>query len=214
MTKAGIPLLTQRIDAALNAMRIGTPVLLFDDDDRENEADLVVAADRVTHDTMARLIRDCCGIVCLCLDDALIRKLDLPPMVARNECSHGTAFTVSIDARRGISTGVSAADRVATVRAAIAPAARPEDLVRPGHVFPLRAAPGGVLARTGHTEGAVDLARLAGLTPAAVICELMTKDGAMLRGKLAKAYARRNGFPCLTIKELVRHRTQPTARAA
>lgn len=214
MTKAGIPLLTQRIDAAVNAMRIGTLVLLFDDDDRENEADLVIAADCITQDTMARLIRDCCGIVCLCLDDALIRKLDLPPMVAKNECSHGTAFTVSVDARRGISTGVSAADRVTTIRAAIAANSRPEDLVRPGHIFPLRAAPGGVLARIGHTEGAVDLAILAGLTPAAVICELMTKDGDLLRGKPAKAYARRNGFPCLTIKELVRYRLQTTARAA
>ena len=214
MTLAGIPLLTQRVDAAVSAMRIGTPVLLFDDDDRENEADLVIAAEHINHDTMARLIRDCCGIVCLCLDDSLIRKLDLPPMVARNECSHGTAFTVSIDARRGISTGVSAADRVTTIRAAIADTARPEDLVRPGHIFPLRAAPGGVLARIGHTEGTVDLAVLAGLKPAVAICELMTKGGALLRGKPAKAYARRNGFPCLTIKELVRYRMQTSSRAA
>ena len=214
MTLAGIPLLTQRVDAAVNAMRIGTPVLLFDDDNRENEADLVIAAEHINHATMARLIRDCCGIVCLCLDDALIRKLDLPPMVARNECSHGTAFTVSIDARRGISTGVSAADRVTTIRAAITAAARPEDLVRPGHIFPLRAAPGGVLARIGHTEGAVDLAILAGLTPASVICELMTKDGALLRGKPAKAYARRNGFPTLTIAELIRYRQGLATQAA
>ena len=206
-------LLSTRTEAALTAMRAGLPVVLLDDDDRENEADLIAAAETLTRDVMARLIRDCSGIVCLCLDDATVRRLDLPPMAARNECRHGTAFTVSIDARHGISTGVSAADRLATVRAAIADAARPVDLVRPGHMFPLRAHRGGVLARRGHTEGAVDLARLAGLKPAAVLVELMTRDGEMLRSKAAKHYARRNGIPVLTIAELVAFR-QGTARDA
>jgi 3,4-dihydroxy 2-butanone 4-phosphate synthase len=206
-------LLNQRIDAAIAAMRAGIPAVMLDDHDRENEADLVVAAETMTRDVMARLIRDTSGIVCLCLDDETVRRLDLPPMVARNECKNGTAFTVSIDARHGISTGVSAADRLVTVRAAISERATPSDLIRPGHVFPLRASPGGVLVRRGHTEGSVDLARLAGLKPAAVICELMTKDGEMLRSKAAKSYARRHGFPVLTIAELVAYRTE-TERAA
>jgi 3,4-dihydroxy 2-butanone 4-phosphate synthase len=199
-------LLTKRIEACLTALRAGLPVVLLDDDDRENEADLIAAAETLTRDVMARLIRDCSGIVCLCLDDEAVRRLDLPPMAARNECRHGTAFTVSIDARHGITTGVSAADRLATVRATIADDAKPTDLVRPGHIFPLKASPGGVLTRRGHTEGAVDLARLAGLKPAAVLCELMTKDGEMLRSKAAKNYGRRHGLPVLTIAELVAFR--------
>jgi 3,4-dihydroxy 2-butanone 4-phosphate synthase len=206
-------LLNQRIEAAIAAMRAGIPVVMLDDHDRENEADLVVAAETLTRDVMARMIHDTSGIVCLCLEDETVRRLDLPPMAARNECRNGTAFTVSIDARHGISTGVSAADRLVTVRAAIAEHAKPADLIRPGHIFPLRANPGGVLARRGHTEGSVDLARLAGLKPAAVLAELMTKDGEMLRSKAAKSYARRHGFPVLTIAELVAYRTE-TERAA
>jgi 3,4-dihydroxy 2-butanone 4-phosphate synthase len=195
-----------RLRRSIEAMRNGTPVLLCDDDDREDEADLVVAAERITVPAMALLIRECAGIVCLCLPDELLRPLDLPPMVLHNECSHGTAFTVSIDARQGISTGVSAADRVATVRAAIADNAQPGDLVRPGHVFPLRARPGGVLARRGHTEGAVDLSRLAGLKPAAVICELMNADGSMARSAQVGRFARAHGLPMLRIAELVEWR--------
>ena len=207
-------LLNQRIDAAIAAMRAGIPVVMLDDHDRENEADLVLAADTLTRDVMARMIHDTSGIVCLCLDDETVRRLDLPPMVARNECKNGTAFTVSIDARHGVSTGVSAADRLVTVRATISERATPADLIRPGHIFPLRANPGGVLVRRGHTEGSVDLARLAGLKPAAVICELMTKDGEMLRSKAAKSYARRHGFPVLTIAELVAYRTEVERAAA
>lgn len=196
----------QRIAAVCTAMQSGLPIVLMDDDDRENEADLIAAAETLSHDVMARLIRDCSGIVCLCLDDARIRQLDLPPMVAENQSRYDTAFTISIEAKIGVTTGVSAADRLATVRAAIADHARPEDLARPGHVFPLRAQPGGVLTRRGHTEGAVDLAKLAGLKPAAVLCELMDRHGEMLRGLRAKAYARRNGFPLLTIAELAEYR--------
>jgi 3,4-dihydroxy 2-butanone 4-phosphate synthase len=195
-----------RVDAALDAMRQGRAVVLLDDDDREGEADLIVAAEHLTVPTMAMLIRECSGIVCLCLTDERVRALDLAPMVSRNESRYGTAFTVSIEAREGITTGVSAADRVTTIRAAIADDAEPDDLVRPGHVFPLRAVPGGVLARRGHTEGAVDLARLADLKPAAVLCELMNADGTMMRGAQVQRFAHRYGFPMLTIAELVDHR--------
>ena len=195
----------KRITAACDAMRAGLPVVLLDDETREDEADLIAAAETLSHDVMARLIRDCSGIVCLCLDESLVRQLDLPPMAAKNETRFGTAFTVSIEAKLGVTTGVSAADRLTTVRAAIADGARPDHLARPGHVFPLCAMPGGVLTRRGHTEGAVDLARLAGLKPAAVLCELMDRKGEMLRGKRAKAYARRNGFPVLTIADLAGH---------
>jgi 3,4-dihydroxy 2-butanone 4-phosphate synthase len=192
-----------RIDSALQAMRAGLPVILLDDDDRENEADLIVAADRLTVETMALLIRECSGIVCLCLAADAVRALELPPMALENGSRYGTAFTVSIEAREGVTTGVSAADRVTTIRAATAPGARPSDLVRPGHVFPLRATPGGVLARAGHTEGAVDLALLAGLRPAAVLCELMNPDGTMMRGAAIERFAAEHGFPILTIAELI-----------
>lgn len=203
-----------RLRIAVDAVRHGRPVVLVDDDERENEGDLIVAAERITVPTMAMLIRECSGIVCLCLDDAQIARLALPPMVARNESRNGTAFTVSIEAREGVSTGVSAADRVATIRAAIAPDAQPRDVVRPGHVFPLRAAPGGVLERRGHTEGAVELARLAGLRPAAVLCELMNEDGSMMRGAQLLAFSRERGCPMLTIEELAAWRRECEAVAA
>jgi len=205
-----------RIRIALDAIRHGRAVVLLDDDDRENEGDLIVAADRLTVPMMATLIRECSGIVCLCLPDEQLRRLALPPMVARNQSRYGTAFTVSIEAREGVTTGVSAADRVATIRAATAPDARPDDLVSPGHVFPLRAAPGGVLERRGHTEGAVELARLAGLQPAAVLCELMNEDGSMMRGDELVAFSRRHGYPMLTIEELVAYRRalEPEALSA
>ncbi|MBE2243643.1 MAG: 3,4-dihydroxy-2-butanone-4-phosphate synthase [Burkholderiaceae bacterium] len=195
--------LPPRIRFAVDAIRHGRAVVLQDDGERENEGDLVVAAERLTVPMMATLIRECSGIVCLCLEDAQLGRLALAPMVAKNQSRHGTAFTVSIEAREGVTTGVSAADRVATIRAAIAPGARPGDLVSPGHVFPLRAAPGGVLERRGHTEGAVELARLAGLRPAAVLCELMNADGSMMRGEALLAFSRAHGFPMLTIAELV-----------
>lgn len=157
------------VAAATAALRDGRAVVLLDDFDRENEGDLIVAAEAMDEAMMALFIRECSGIVCLCLDDARIRQLDLPPMVVRNESRHGTAFTVTIEAKEGVTTGVSAADRLTTIRTAIAPDATPADLARPGHVFPLRAHSRGVLGRRGHTEGSVDLARLAGFTPAAVL---------------------------------------------
>jgi 3,4-dihydroxy 2-butanone 4-phosphate synthase len=208
---AELPLLSTepvppRIAAALDALREGRAVVLQDDHDRENEADLIVAAERLTVETMALMIRECSGIVCLCLPDDTVRALDLPPMVAQNGSRHGTAFTVSIEARDGVSTGVSAADRVTTIRAAIADGAKPADIVRPGHVFPLRAVPGGVLARRGHTEGTVDLAILAGLKPAGVLCELMNPDGTMMRGAAVERFAAEHDMPMLTIAELAAFR--------
>ena len=195
-----------RIAAALAATRAGIPVILLDDFDRENEADLIVAAEKLTVETMALMIRECSGIVCLCLSADKVRELELPPMAIENGSRYGTPFTVSIEARHGVTTGVSAADRVTTVRAATALEAKPEDLVRPGHVFPLRATPGGVLSRAGHTEGSVDLARLAGLQPAAVLCELMNPDGTMMRGEQIEQFAEERGFPILTIAELIEWR--------
>ncbi len=200
--------LQARLAAAAQAMRDGRPVLLTDDGDREDEADLIVAADRLSEATMALLIRECSGIVCLCLPGATIDRLQLPPMAKTNASRYGTAFTVSIEARRGVATGVSAADRVTTVRAASAHDAKPGDLVSPGHVFPLRAADGGVLARRGHTEGAIELCDLAGLPRAAVLCELMNADGSMSRGPQVAAFAQRHGLPLLSIDDLVQWRLQ------
>lgn len=200
--------LEQRITRALDAMRAGIPVVLLDDFDRENEADLIVAAEKLTVPTMAMLIRECSGIVCLCLTSDAVRNLDLPPMVAQNDSPYGTPFTVSIEAREGVTTGVSAADRVATIRAATAPGAQASDLRKPGHVFPLRANPDGVLGRRGHTEGSVDLAILAGLQPAAVLCELMNPDGTMMRGAAIETFAALHGMPMLSIADLVAWRTR------
>jgi 3,4-dihydroxy 2-butanone 4-phosphate synthase len=203
-----------RLRIALDAIRHGRAVILLDDDDRENEGDLIVAADRITVPMMATLIRECSGIVCLCMTDAHLQRLALPPMVTNNGSRYGTAFTVSIEAREGVTTGVSAADRVTTILTAIAADATAADLVSPGHVFPLRAAPGGVLERRGHTEGAVELARLAGLQPAAVLCELMNEDGSMMRGDELVAFSRKHGYPMLTIDELVEYRSVNEAVAA
>jgi 3,4-dihydroxy 2-butanone 4-phosphate synthase len=203
-----------RIAAAIEATRTGTPVILLDDFDRENEADLIVAAEKLTVESMALMIRECSGIVCLCLSDEKVRALELPPMAADNGSRYGTPFTVSIEAREGVTTGVSAQDRVTTIRTAIAASAKPSDLVRPGHVFPLRANPAGVLARAGHTEGSVDLSIMAGLQPAAVLCELMNEDGTMMRGEAIEAFARARGFTILTIAEMIEWRTRSQQKAA
>ncbi|STR45457.1 3,4-dihydroxy-2-butanone-4-phosphate synthase [Iodobacter fluviatilis] len=197
-----------RFKQALADMRQGRPVLLMDDFDRENEADLIVAAEKITDRSMAQMIRDGSGIVCLCLTDEALQHLQLPPMVTDNQSRFSTAFTVSIEARHGVTTGVSAADRVTTIKAAIARGAQAGDLASPGHVFPLRATAGGVLARRGHTEGSVDLAVLAGLQPAAVLCELMNPDGTMARGEEISEYALEHGLQVLSIAELVEYRLQ------
>jgi 3,4-dihydroxy 2-butanone 4-phosphate synthase len=203
-----------RISAALEATRAGIPVILLDDFDRENEADLIVAAEKLTTESMALMIRECSGIVCLCLTADKVRALELPPMASENGSKYGTPFTVSIEARDGVTTGVSAVDRVTTIRAAIAPDAKPHDLVRPGHVFPLRANPAGVLGRAGHTEGSVDLAIMAGLQPASVLCELMNEDGTMMRGATIERFARERGFPILTIAEMIEWRKRSEPKAA
>ncbi|WP_188565760.1 3,4-dihydroxy-2-butanone-4-phosphate synthase [Undibacterium terreum] len=200
-----------RLRRALTDMQEGRPVLLMDDFDRENEADLILAAEKITTETMAMLIRDCSGIVCLCLTDTKLQQLDLPPMVSNNGSRYGTAFTVTIEAVQGVTTGVSAADRVTTIMAAIADDAQPQDLARPGHVFPLRAVPGGVLSRRGHTEGSVDLALMAGLKPAAVLCELTNPDGSMSKGDDIVAYAKKHDLVMLTIDELATYRLQQAA---
>ncbi|APZ44181.1 3,4-dihydroxy-2-butanone-4-phosphate synthase [Acidihalobacter ferrooxydans] len=196
-----------RVEHALDALRAGEGVLLVDDEDRENEGDLIYAAESLTPAQMALLIRECSGIVCLCLPDETVRRLELPMMVEHNGSRHGTGFTVSIEARHGVTTGVSAADRVTTIHAAIAADAKPEDLVRPGHVFPLRARPNGVLSRRGHTEGTVDLMQLARLRPAGVLCELTNPDGSMARLPEINAFAERHTMPVLSIEDIVAYRT-------
>ena len=196
----------QRIKQAFEDIRQGKPVLVMDDFDRENEADLIVAAETLTVETMARMIRDGSGIVCLCLTDELADHLELPPMVQDNSSQFKTAFTITIEAAEGVTTGVSAQDRTTTVQAAIKDGAAASDLNRPGHVFPLRARTGGVLTRRGHTEGTIDLARLAGLKPAGVLCELTNPDGTMASGIQVLAYAQTHHLTVLTIEEIVQYR--------
>lgn len=195
-----------RVAAALAALRAGNGVLITDDASRENEGDLIFNARAIAAEQMAVLIRECSGIVCLCLTPERADALELPPMVADNTSRHGTAFTVSIEAARGVTTGVSARDRVATVRAAVRAGARPSDLNRPGHVFPLRARAGGVLEREGHTEATVDLMRLAGLDPAGVLCELTNADGTMADLGQVKAFGAERGYPWLSIADLIEWR--------
>lgn len=203
-----------RLARALQHLRIGRPVILMDDFDREDEADLIVAAEKITVPVMAQLIRDCSGIVCLCLGDEDLDRLQLRPMVPNNESRHGTAFTVSIEARSGVTTGVSALDRTTTIRTALDRSAPLGSIVSPGHVFPLRAQPDGVLARRGHTEGSVDLAVLAGLRPAAVLCEMMNPDGTMMRGDAIARYAAVHGLVALTVAELADYRRTLASQAS
>jgi len=200
----------ERFHRALNDMRRGRTVILVDDSDRENEADLIAGAETISVPTMALFIREGSGIVCLCLQEDALARLELPQMVASNEICFQTAFTVTIDAREGISTGVSAQDRVATIRAAVEEHAQPGDLVRPGHVFPLRAAAGGILTRQGHTEGSVDLAIMAGMKPAAVLCEITNPDGTMAKGDEIDQFARKHDLATLSIAELVDYRLRHT----
>ena len=203
-----------RVEAALAALRAGQGVLVADDEDRENEGDLIFAAESMTNEQMAMMIRECSGIVCLCLTDERVRQLELPMMVETNSSHYQTAFTVTIEAAQGVTTGVSAADRITTIRAAIADGARPSDLHRPGHVFPLRARTGGVLTRRGHTEATVDLMQLAGLKPYGVLCELTREDGSMARLPDLVAFGRQHRMPVLTIEDLVQYRQLLSERSA
>lgn len=192
----------------LEELKAGRPVIIVDDEDRENEGDLVLPAQFADEEKLAFMIRHTGGVVCLTLTSEHADALDLPPMVARNTARRGTAFTVSIEAREGVSTGISAFDRAVTIRAAVAPGASATHLSRPGHVFPLRAQPGGVLSRAGHTEASVDLCRLAGLTPAAAISELMHDDGTMMRLPALRAFAAQHGLKLGSIADLVRFRLE------
>ena len=191
---------------AIAALRAGRMVVMVDDEDRENEGDLVLAAEHATAEAVNFLVTHGRGLVCLALEAAQLDRLHIPMMVRNNTAPRGTAFTVSIEARHGVGTGISAHDRARTIQAAIADNAQPEDLVSPGHVFPLRAAPGGVLARAGHTEGSIDILRLAGLKPAAVICEVMNADGSMARLPELRGFAATHGLPIVSIADLVRAR--------
>ncbi|MGK4001965.1 3,4-dihydroxy-2-butanone-4-phosphate synthase [Sorangium sp. So ce1036] len=199
-----------RVNTALDHIRAGKMVILVDDEDRENEGDLCMAAEAVTPEAINFMAMHGRGLICLALDEEQVARLELPMMSApgRNGPPLGTAFTVSIEARTGVTTGISAADRAHTIQVAIARDARPEDLVTPGHVFPLKARRGGVLVRTGQTEGSVDLARLAGMRPAGVICEIMNDDGSMARMPDLEVFAAKHGLLIVTVADLIQYRLQ------
>ena len=195
----------ERAVNAIEAIKNGLGVLVVDDEDRENEGDFIFPADSLSTAQMAMMIREGSGIVCLCLTEETTRHLNLPQMVADNNSQNKTAYTVSIEAKVGVTTGVSAQDRVTTIKAAVSPGAQAEDLARPGHVFPLQAVNGGVLVRRGHTEAAVDLTRLAGRTPAGVICELTNPDGTMARLPEVIRFADTQQMPVVSIEDLVNY---------
>ncbi len=194
------------VEEALEDIRNGRMVVVVDDPERENEGDLVVAAQFATPEAINFMATHARGLICLCLTGERCEQLGLPPMTLRNEARLGTAFTVSIEAREGVTTGISAPDRARTIAVAIDPAATPHDLVQPGHVFPLRARDGGVLVRAGQTEAAVDLARLAGLVPAGVICEIMNEDGTMARVPDLVPYCERHGLRMISVGDLIEYR--------
>ena len=194
------------IPAILAQLRAGRMVLILDDEDRENEGDLIMAAEHATAESMAFMIRHSSGIICVPMEEERLLRLDLPQMVGTNNDSYRTAFTVSVDYRHGTSTGVSAADRAATITALANPHTAATDFARPGHIFPLRPRRGGVLVRAGHTEAAVDLCVLAGLKPAGVLCELMNDDGSMARRAQCEVFARRHNLAIGTIADLIRYR--------
>ena len=196
----------ERVVAALDDIRQGRMVILVDDEDRENEGDVCMAAELADAETINFMARHARGLICLSLTEDRIRQLDLSMMVDDNRSSRSTAFTVSVEARHGVTTGISAGDRAHTILTAVADGAGPADLVSPGHVFPLKAVPGGVLQRTGHTEGSVDLSRLAGLKPASVICEIMKDDGTMARYPDLVAFAEEHDLRLLTIADLIQYR--------
>jgi 3,4-dihydroxy 2-butanone 4-phosphate synthase/GTP cyclohydrolase II len=195
-----------RIEEVIEDIRAGRMVILVDDEDRENEGDLCMAAEAVTPEAINFMAKYGRGLICLTLDRAQVKKLDLPMMVEKNKSPFETGFTVSIEARTGVTTGISAADRARTIQVAVKPDAKPEDIVSPGHIFPLRARRGGVLERTGQTEGSVDLARLAGMMPAGVICEIMKDDGTMARMPDLEKFAVEHDMKIATIADLVAYR--------
>lgn len=192
-----------RVEKAILALQSGEGIIILDDEKRENEGDLVFSSEKMTVEQMALTIRYGSGIVCLCITEDKRKKLDLPMMVQHNTSTYRTGFTVTIEASKGISTGVSAQDRLTTIKTAISDNAKPSDLNRPGHVFPLRADNGGVLARAGHTEAAIEIVSLAGLKPSGVICELTNKDGSMSRGPEIIKFSKSQNMQILTIQDLI-----------
>ncbi len=194
------------VEEAVRAVRAGQVIIIVDDEDRENEGDLMIAAEKITPDVINFMTKHGRGLICLPLTRERLEELQLPLMVSENTARFQTAFTVSIDAKEGVTTGISAHDRARTVLAALDPKTRPEELARPGHIFPLQAREGGVLARAGQTEASVDLARLAGMTPAAVICEIMNEDGTMARMPQLEEFGQAHDIPILSVASLIRYR--------
>ena len=192
----------------VNDIRQGKMVILVDDEDRENEGDLIMAAEAVTPEAINFMARYACGLICLTLEESICQQLDLPLMVSDNGCAYGTAFTVSVDGVKNVTTGISAADRAETILAAVNPHAKPSDLSQPGHIFPLRARNGGVLTRAGHTEAGCDLAAMAGFRPSAVIVEIMNEDGTMARRDDLEKFAQKHDLKIGTIAELIHYRLE------
>lgn len=195
-----------RVERAISYLQSGKGILLVDDENRENEGDIIFAAEKMTVKDMALMIRECSGIVCLCLTTEKCRELGLRQMVEDNTSKNHTAFTISIEAKEGVTTGVSAADRIQTIKTAIAPDAKPEDLSHPGHVFPLQAKDNGVLERRGHTEGSVDLVKLAGLGDTAVLCELTNEDGTMARLPEIIRFASQHDMTVVSVEDICEFR--------
>ena len=200
----------ERVENAIKELRLGKGMLLIDDEDRENEGDLIFSAEKMDVQNMVQMIRHCSGVVCLCLTHEKADELELPYMVNDNSSPFHTPFTISIDAKKGSTTGLSASDRIAAIKAACADDAQPGDLVRPGHIFPLRANDNGVLGRNGHTEGSIDLMKLAGLKPMSVLCELMNDDGTMSRLPEIIEFAGKNDLMVLSIEDIIEYRKSHT----
>lgn len=198
----------ERVENAINKLKNGKGILLVDDEDRENEGDIIYSAAKMTAADMALMIRECSGIVCLCLTPGKSKQLGLRQMVEHNSSKNKTAFTISIEANEGVTTGVSAKDRICTIKTAIAENAKPSDLAHPGHVFPLMACENGVFERRGHTEGSVDLVKLAGLGDTAVLCELTNEDGTMARLPEIIDFAGKHNMSVVTIEDIFQYRTQ------
>jgi 3,4-dihydroxy 2-butanone 4-phosphate synthase/GTP cyclohydrolase II len=195
-----------RVEAAIADIGAGRMVIVVDDQDRENEGDIILAAEKVTPERIGFMVRHCSGIICVPMEGQRLEELHLPLMISQNEESMGTAFTISVDARDGTTTGISASDRARTIRTLIESRSKPHDLSRPGHIFPLRYTPGGVLRRAGHTEAAVDLARLAGLYPAGVLCEVVNEDGTMARLDDLERFAKEHDLSIISIADLIAYR--------
>jgi 3,4-dihydroxy 2-butanone 4-phosphate synthase len=196
----------ERIENAISKLQQGKGILLVDDEDRENEGDIIFPAPTMTSKDMALMIRECSGIVCLCLTPERSKVLELRPMVIDNTSKNQTAFTITIEAKEGVTTGVSAADRIQTIRTAVAKNAKPSDLAHPGHVFPLVAKANGVFERRGHTEGSIDLVKLAGLGDSAVLCELTNEDGTMARLPEIIRFGIKHDMPVVTIEDIYQYR--------